>query len=156
MALEIERKFLLASDDWRKSVNETRHIRQGYLCNDERASLRVRIVDDEKAYLTIKSGKAAISRDEYEYAIPLEDGEELIAKCAGRLIEKTRHIIRHGHLAWEIDVFEDRNAGLVVAEIELDHPDQEFEHPEWLGEEVTGDGRYTNASLSQHPYHDWT
>ncbi|MBZ8131718.1 CYTH domain-containing protein [Afifella sp. IM 167] len=155
MGKEIERKFLVSGPAWREAVSEQHEIRQGYLCNDERANLRVRIVDGEKAYLTIKSGRG-LTREEWEYAIPLEDAGELMEKCAGRLIEKTRHLIRRHDLTFEVDVFAGANEGLVIAEVELTHDRQEFERPSWLGEEVTGDGRYTNASLSQHPFRDWT
>ncbi|WP_026379004.1 CYTH domain-containing protein [Afifella pfennigii] len=155
MAREIERKYLVADASWRQAVSDTHDIRQGYLCNDETASLRVRILNGEHAYLTVKTGRGVV-RDEYEYAIPLEDGTELMAKCAHRLIEKKRHLIRRGDLAFEVDVFSGANEGLVLAEVELADEKQTFEPPPWLGEEVTGDGRYTNASLAQHPFRDWT
>jgi len=155
MAKEIEHKFLVAAPAWREAVSDRHAIRQGYLCNDERASLRVRIVDGERAYLTIKSGRG-VTRDEWEYSIPLEDGEELMEKCAGRLIEKTRHLVRRHDVTFEVDVFEGANEGLVLAEVELTREGQPFERPDWLGEDVTGDGRYTNASLSQHPFREWT
>lgn len=130
-------------------------MRQGYLSFGPPASVRVRVSGDE-AYLNIKQSTLAISRDEFEYAIPVADAEFLLATmCAGGLIEKTRHHVQHGGLVWEVDVFEGANAGLIVAEVELDHADQRVNLPPWVGREVSGDARYLNSSLVQRPFTQW-
>ena len=148
MAIEIERRFLTAGADWRRGAEASRKIRQAYLAVTPAASVRVRIANDAAAALTIKSGKAEIERAEFEYPIPVADAEELMAMRTGAVIEKQRYLLIVGGLRWEIDVFSGALAGLVIAEIELDDKDQEFERPDWLGEEITDDGRYANASLA--------
>ena len=155
MASEIERKFLVRDDSWRAAVTAAVSMRQGYLPGQETASVRVRIAGGD-ARLNIKSATLAVSRLEYEYPLPLADAEEMLERlCAGPLIEKTRHHVPwEGHL-WEVDVFSGDNAGLVVAEIELGHPDEPFARPPWLGEEVSHDPRYYNVSLVEHPYKGW-
>jgi adenylate cyclase len=154
MALEIERKFLLASEAWRAHVESCERLAQGYL-GGTRASVRVRI-GGGRAWLNIKSRELGHSRQEYEYEIPLADGEAMLASLAdGPVIEKTRHRVRHGAHGWEIDEFEGDNRGLIVAEIELAHPDEGFERPDWLGAEVTDDARYYNSNLVAHPYSHW-
>jgi adenylate cyclase len=154
MPREIERKFLLRTDEWRAAVARSAAMRQGYLAGNDRASIRVRIAG-EAATLNIKSGGLAASRLEYEYAIPLDEGRELLTLCTRPLIEKTRHYVAIGALTWEIDEFHGANEGLIVAEIELDDEGQTFEAPSWLGREVTQHERYYNVRLVQHPYHDW-
>ena len=162
MAIEIERKFLLASDAWRAQVSRSTHMAQGYL-NDadavsagrQQASVRVRI-GGEAAHLNIKSREVGMQRQEFEYAIPLADAQALLALCVGGRIEKRRHLVRHGGHLWEIDEFEGDNAGLVVAEIELASPDEAFERPEWLGIEVTEQSRYYNLVLAERPFSQWT
>jgi len=164
MATEIERKFLLANDDWRAQADGGVVMRQGYLsassdddpsANKIRSSVRVRIAG-ELANLNIKSATLGITRQEYEYAIPLADANELLDTLAdGPLIEKTRYHVRHGAHTWEIDVFAGDNQGLVVAEIELSSADEAFERPSWLGEEVSDDPRYYNVCLVKHPFKDW-
>src|SRR5690348_14479884 len=119
MPREIERKFLLTSDAWRALAHRKQSMSQGYLAGTERVSLRVRIAGD-RAHLNIKSGGLVASRLEYEYEIPLDEARELLTLCAGPLIEKTRHYVEFGGLEWEVDEFAGANAGLVVAEIELD------------------------------------
>ena len=154
MGVEIERKFLLASDAWRAEIERSQRMDQGYL-GGERASVRVRIAGDA-AFLNIKSKQGGAARLEFEYPLPLADARQLLEELAlpGR-IAKQRHYVRHaGHL-WEIDEFEGENAGLVVAEIELSRPDEDFVRPPWLGAEVTDDLRYYNAALAQHPYGRW-
>jgi adenylate cyclase len=154
MPREIERKFLLKSDGWRSMVHASRAIRQGYLCGNSRASVRVRI-DGDQANLNIKSATIGVERHEFEYPIPLEHAEVLLSELAGELIDKTRHELRHeGHL-WEIDEFAGDNAGLIVAEIELDDASESFARPDWLGEEVSGDARYYNTELARNPYSRW-
>ncbi|MDN3518625.1 CYTH domain-containing protein [Aquisalimonas lutea] len=156
MAAEIERKFLVNGDAWRADVDRSMVVRQGYFGGTERASIRVRVSDD-RAWLNIKSATLGISRQEYEYEIPLDDAEEMLAGlCQGPLIEKTRHYVRYaGHL-WEIDEFFGDNAGLVVAELELSDADEPFQSPGWLGAEVSDDPRYYNVRLAQHPYREWS
>jgi adenylate cyclase len=108
------------------------------------------------AFLTIKSQPAGLVRDEYEYQIPVDHAEEMLTSlCPHPLIEKVRHKVMHGGLLWEIDEFQGVNAGLIMAEVELQKPDQSFEIPEWIGREVTGDPRYSNSSLSRDPYTTW-
>lgn len=155
MALEIERKFLVANDSWRQAVEHCFRIRQGYLNQAKDCSVRVRTVEN-RGWLNIKSVTIGVQRHEYEYEIPFVDAQEMLdTLCQGSLIEKVRHFVPHqGHL-WEIDVFEGNNAGLVVAEIELQSPDEPFSIPAWLGREVTEDIRYYNTCLAQRPYKTW-
>jgi adenylate cyclase len=155
MGREIERKFLLKSDAWRALAVRREPMRQGYFASNARTSVRVRVAGDD-ASLNIKSGGLVASRDEYQYAIPLADAEELLERaCERPLIDKTRHFVPFGGFEWEIDEFHGDNAGLVVAEIELDHEDQDFPRPEWLGAEVTHLQRYYNVRLKEHPYREW-
>ncbi len=155
MATEIERKFLVRDDSWRSGVIRARRLRQGYLVSDAVRSVRVRIEGDE-ARLNIKSATVGVSRSEYEYPIPLADAEEILANlCGGRLLEKTRHFVRHGGHLWEIDEFAGANAGLVVAEVELDDAAETFDRPPWAGDEVSDDIRYYNARLVERPYSTW-
>jgi adenylate cyclase len=155
MAQEIERKFLLKSDAWRSQVASSQRMSQGYLQRGADSAIRVRIAG-ERAWLNIKKSLDGIHRLEYEYAIPLADAVEMLEQVALRpIIDKTRHLVRIGRHTWEIDEFHADNAGLVVAEIELDHADEAFDRPEWLGEEVSTDTRYYNSSLSERPYNSW-
>lgn len=155
MATEIERKFLVKNDSWRQQAYRSKHLRQGYLASDEIRSVRVRIADDE-AHLNIKSGTLGVSRSEFEYAIPLEDAQEILENLCGKsLLEKTRHLVRHDEHVWEIDVFGGDNAGLVLAEVELKEIDEPFELPVWVGKEVSHDPRYYSSCLAEHPYQSW-
>lgn len=155
MATEIERKFRVLGDDWRRVAAPGVRMRQGYLSGSERSSIRVRLQGDE-AYLNIKSAALGVRRHEYEYAITRADAEEMLdLLCAWPLIEKVRYKVEHAGHVWEVDVFEGDNAGLVVAEIELASEDEPFEQPAWIGEEVSYDPRYYNVSLVQHPYKAW-
>jgi adenylate cyclase len=155
MGIEIERKFLLASDAWRGQGTAT-VLRQGYLCADPTRTVRVRI-EGEQGVLTIKSKSEGASRGEWEYPIPLEEAAELLERlCERPLVEKTRHRIEHAGFTWEVDEFVGENAGLIVAEIELPAEDTAFEKPDWIGQEVTGDKRYYNSNLIRHPYATWT
>lgn len=155
MGIEIERKFLVVHDSWREQVERSVAMRQGYLANTDRASVRVRRAGSE-AYVNIKSMTLDVVRAEYDYSIPPDEADELLDRlCQPALIDKTRHYVRHaGHL-WEIDVFEGANRGLIVAEIELPHPETAFERPRWCGAEVSSDERYFNVYLARHPYCDW-
>lgn len=155
MALEIERKFLLAHDGWRREVRRSAAFRQGYLSGEKGlASVRVRI-EGEASKLNVKAAVVGQARAEYEYDIPRQDAIEMLDRlCVGR-VEKTRHFLeREGH-TWEIDEFHGENQGLVVAEIELEHENQDFARPDWLGAEVTDERRYYNQSLALHPYTRW-
>ncbi|NOZ51770.1 MAG: CYTH domain-containing protein [Gammaproteobacteria bacterium] len=172
MAIEIERKFLLKNDSWRSLITRQASMRQGYfghyvenamdasttdasLSKPPKASIRVRITGD-KAFLNIKSATLGIYRKEYEYPIALTDASEMLSElCDPPLIEKTRFYVPFGQHTWEIDVFEGDNAGLVVAEIELLQVDEEFERPDWLGEEVSTDPRYYNVCLVRYPFKYW-
>ena len=155
MALEIERKFRVADDRWKQGVANSRRLRQAYLTKNGRISIRIRIDGAEAATLTIKTAGPGIERHEYEYPIPVADAEALLPRREGTVIIKVRHIVPIGEIVWEIDVFEDANAGLVIAEVELDRADQPFEPPAWLGEEVTHDRRFYNADLARHPFSRW-
>lgn len=152
MGIEIERKFLVTGDDWR-TTNGVLY-RQGYLNRDKRRTVRIRIAGPA-AFLTIKGISDGPSRAEFEYVIPLDDAVQLLKLCDGPLIEKIRHIHHVDEMTWEVDEFLGENQGLVVAEIELDTPDQTFTRPDWLGEEVTDDPRYFNSSLSLQSFQTW-
>lgn len=155
MGREIERKFLPSGEGWREGITESRRMRQGYLHNSERCSVRVRS-DGRRAAINVKSGTLGVERSEFDYPIPLAEAERLLeGLCLKPLIEKTRHYVPVGGHTWEIDVFEGENAGLVVAEIELAAPDEPFERPPWLGAEVSDDPRYYNVCLVTHPFNSW-
>ena len=155
MGTEIERKFLLRSDAWRDEAHDAQRFVQGYLSRGDATAVRVRIAG-ALAELNIKHSIDGVHRLEYEYPLPLDDARELIEKVALRpLIDKTRHYVRRGSHLWEIDEFHGDNAGLIVAEIELETADDEFERPDWLGDEVSTDARYYNSNLSRHPYSTW-
>lgn len=159
MAREIERKFLLKNDNWRNSVKLKTRFMQGYLNqiekNDSKSSIRVRI-EGEQANINIKSLEIGISRDEFEYPIKLTDAEYMLENLAvGPIVEKMRYLVDFAGLTWEIDEFFGDNAGLVVAEVELDDEQQTFSRPDWVGVEVTHDVKYYNISLSKHPYKEW-
>lgn len=155
MAVEIERKFRVINDAWRDTVRTSTLLRQGYLANTARASIRVRLAG-EAGWLSVKAMTPGRSRAEYEAAIPAADANEMLGRmCEGPLIEKWRHIVVCAGDHWEIDEFLGENAGLVIAELELDSEQQAFVMPDWLGAEVTDDQRYYNFRLSQHPYGRW-
>jgi adenylate cyclase len=162
MGIEIERKFRVVGNGWRAAAERVQPMAQGYL-NDlaavedgtQKASVRVRI-EGGQAFLNLKSRQAGHTRQEFEYPVPVEDARQLLALCSGGLVEKRRHYVRHaGHL-WEVDEFLGDNAGLVVAEIELDSADEAFATPDWLGAEVTDTLRYYNLALAQRPYAQWS
>lgn len=155
MGVEIERKFLLRSNAWRQAADAGTRFSQGYLCETGPGSVRVRIEGDQ-ANINIKSATLDMSRLEYEYPLPLADAQHMLAHvCVRPVIEKTRYHVTFAGKLWEIDVFDGDNAGLVVAEIELDHVDEAFELPPWAGAEVTQDTRYYNVCLVKHPFKDW-
>jgi CYTH domain-containing protein len=154
MGHEIERKFLVRGDAWRAAATGT-PFRQGFLSTVPERTVRVRVAGS-RGLLTIKGITIGARRAEYEYEIPLQDAQQMLDElCERPLIEKVRYLVPVGAHTWEIDVFEADNAGLVVAEIELEHEDEPFETPPWLGDEVTHDPRYFNASLVKAPYRTW-
>jgi adenylate cyclase len=155
MAIEIERKFLISSDEWRHDSDNGIQITQGYMGSNERSSVRIRI-NGETANINIKSKTIGTQRSEYEYDIPLTDANEMLTLLCDRpYIDKIRYHVNHqGHI-WEVDVFAGENEGLVVAELELASVDETFSLPSWIGEEVTDDPRYYNICLVTHPYKSW-
>ncbi|HEY0846031.1 MAG TPA: CYTH domain-containing protein [Noviherbaspirillum sp.] len=154
MGLEIERKFLVRGEGW-KSLVPGVLLRQGYLSSAPERVVRVRIEGDS-AMLTIKGKSRGATRSEWEYPIPLPDAQAMLdSLCERPIIEKKRYRITYAGMVWEVDQFFGENAGLVVAEIELESEDQPFDRPDWIGEEVTSDARYFNANLLRHPYSMW-
>lgn len=154
MSVEIERKFLVLGNDWKK-LGPAVAIRQGYLSSQRDRVVRVRI-EGQGATLTIKGRVTGISRGEWEYPIPVVEADELLnGLCERPLIEKTRTRIVHAGMVWEVDEFFGENQGLVVAEIELESEAQTFAKPDWVGVEVTDDARYFNANLLRHPFSAW-
>ena len=150
MPVEIERKFLVIGDGWRDGQTGQR-LCQGYLAQRDGVTVRVRRAG-ARAYVTIKGESDGIVRPEYEYEIPIEEAEEMLSGlCRRPIIEKTRHEVWHGGHRWEVDVFEGDNAGLVLAEVELDDPCEPVSLPPWVGQEVTRDNRFRNSELAKHP-----
>ena len=152
MGIEIERKFLVTGTAWRTVAGV--RFSQGYLNRDKERTVRVRLAG-EKAFLTIKGATTGATRVEFEYEIPAMDGEQLLSLCEQPIIEKIRQVISHEGATWEVDEFLGENAGLVVAEIELQSEEQAFARPQWLGAEVTHDPRYFNSSLAAQPFSRW-
>ena len=148
MAWEIERKFIVGDDAWRNDVETSRAIIQAYIAIDGDTSVRVRISDGKDARITVKMGAPDITRSEFEYPIPLEDAQALVAANRERSIDKRRHIIRADGYVWEVDVFSGPLSGLVVAEVELQSETDAPPLPDWLGREVTGDPDWSNAMLA--------
>lgn len=154
--VEIERKFLVNSEAFKTDFESKRRITQGFLNTDPERTVRVRIMG-EKAFLTIKgaSSEDGLSRFEWETEIPITDAEKLLPLCGSEYIDKYRYWVRCGKHLFEVDEFLGNNQGLIVAELELIHADEAFEKPDWLGEEVTGQPKYYNAMLVQHPFINW-
>ncbi len=155
MPVEIERKFLVASDAWRAEARRREYFAQGYLASSERCSVRVRI-GDGRAWLNLKGRLKGATRLEYEYPVPVAEANEMLDALGtlGR-VEKWRHWVPHAGHEWEVDEFLGENAGLVVAEIELTDEAEPFVRPPWLGLEVTEDLRYLNTSLASRPWRRW-
>jgi adenylate cyclase len=150
MPVEIERKFLVVGEGWRSLAQWRQRFRQGYLSRGPGTTVRVRLAG-QAAFLTVK-GDGLIARAEFEYAIPAEHAEAMLANlCEPPLIEKTRHEVWHAGLLWQVDEFHGDSEGLVVAEVELRAADQAVELPDWVGREVTGDMAYRNSELSRRP-----
>lgn len=155
MPQEIERKFLV-DGEYKSKAYASSHIVQGYICSARGRTVRVRIRDD-KGYLTIKgpADASGISRYEWEKEIPLDEARDLMKICEPGAIDKTRYLVRSGRHVFEVDEFYGENEGLVIAEVELFSPDEPFEKPDFIGQEVTGDARYYNAQLMRHPFCRW-
>ena len=147
MSTEIERKFLVVSDAWKRKSTSKSHIVQGYLARGRQATIRVRIKDGKQATLTIKSRERGVSRSEFEYRVSLKDARTMLELCGNSRIEKNRYTVPHGKLTWEIDVFV-HPLELVLAEIELESADEQFKLPKWIGKDVTDDPDYRNSSLA--------
>ena len=154
--LEIERKFLVVGDGFKRQASSSSRIKQGYICSGHGRTVRVRI-RDARGYLTIKgpSADGGLSRYEFEQEIALDDAEQLMKLCESGIIDKTRYLVECGDHTFEVDEFYGDNEGLVMAEIELNSQDEAFERPSWLGEEVTGDKRYYNGYLARNPFKNW-
>lgn len=154
--IEIERKFLVTSDTYKKEAFSQKRIKQGYLSSVPERTVRVRTKGD-KAFITIKgaSNETGMSRFEWEKEIPVDEANKLLLLCEKGVIDKTRFEVKIGNHIYEIDEFYGENKGLVVAEIELHSEDETFERANWLGKEVTNDNRYYNSNLSINPYTNW-
>lgn len=155
--LEIERKFLVRDDSYRQLAYSSSRILQGYICSGHGRTVRVRR-RDRSAFLTIKgpSADGGLSRYEFEKEITLDEAKHLFALCEPGIIDKTRYLVRSGQHVFEVDEFYGENQGLVIAEVELSAPDEAYEKPDFIGEEVTGDRRYYNSYLRQLPYSKWS
>ena len=156
MAKEIERKFLVKDDDFKREAYGAIRITQGFLSSVPERVVRVRVKGD-KGYITIKgiANDSGLSRYEWEKEIPLDEARELLLLCESGMIDKTRYLVKAGEFTFEVDEFHGDNEGLIVAEIELPDEDAPFEHPAWLGLEATGDIRYYNVMLAKHPFKEW-
>lgn len=156
MPQEIERKFLVTSDAYKAFSYSNTHILQGYISANPAATVRVRINGD-KGFLTIKgeSSESGTTRYEWEKEIPIKEAKDLLQLCTTGVIDKIRYKVNYKGFIYEVDEFFGENTGLVVAEIELNHEDDVFEKPDWLGRDVTGDIKYYNAMLVRHPYSKW-
>lgn len=162
MATEIERKFLVSGEGWRQQAHAVIEMAQGYLnpvhaltTGEQKASVRIRL-EGESARLNIKSCEPGHTRQEFEYPLPVADARQLLALCVGGVVHKRRHLVQVGLHLWEVDEFLGDNAGLVVAEIELDAADEVFVKPDWAAAEVTDQPRYFNVALADHPYCRWS
>lgn len=148
MAKEIERKFLVTGDAWRTRTTSATRFQQAYIVTMADRSVRVRLMDGSRATLTLKIGKTALTRDEFEYEVSVGDAREMISKAVGIVIEKTRHTVEHQGYVWEVDVYAGAYDGLIVAEVEMGNENDDPDLPSWLGREVTGDRRYSNQTLA--------
>lgn len=155
MSLEIERKFLVEGEFKSKAYSHSR-ILQGYISSGNGRTIRIRI-RDEKGYLTIKgpSNKEGLSRYEFETEVSLKDALDLMKLCEAGIIDKTRYLVKSGKHVFEVDEFYGANEGLVIAEVELSDENEDFEKPDFIGKEVTGDRRYYNSHLRKNPYCLW-
>jgi len=156
MAQEIERKYLVLDNSFKHEAFSKSHILQGYICSERGRTVRVRI-RDSRAYITIKgpSTDNGLTRYEFEQEIPLVDAEQLMQLCEPGIIDKTRWLVKSGDHTFEVDEFHGENDGLIVAEVELRDATDVVEIPHFIGKEVTGDRRYYNSQLRQHPFKLW-
>ncbi|MFC5756119.1 CYTH domain-containing protein [Rhizobium sp. GCM10022189] len=154
MAKEIERKFLVRGEAWRSAAESKSVLKQGYVASMDDRSVRIRILDGKTARLTMKIGRGTLTRDEFEYEIPIADAEELLENAIGIVIEKTRYRVPYEGFVWEVDVFAGAHRGLVIAEVEMQAETDNPPLPAWLGREVTGDFRYSNQALATEFEHD--
>ena len=158
MAIEIERRFLLREGTLLPDSDKVLHLRQSYLVNSEGMSVRIRVIDESRAFLTIKritpGGNIAI-RDEFEYEIPVDDALQMMSFSPLGSVKKQRHVLRHGDYTWEVDFFEDENEGLIMAEVELPGYDAPVDLPEWVGREVSDNPAYLSSNLAIHPFTAW-
>lgn len=155
MAVEIEHKYLVKHDLWNMVVPERSvQIRQGYLSTDPNKSVRVRTLD-QKGFITVKGMSFGARRLEFEYEIPFTEALELISGFCDQLVSKTRHYVSYKNKTWEVDVFDDANEGLIIAEIELESEDEVYSKPAWVDLEITHDYRYSNSNLVHNPYSTW-
>ena len=154
MAIEIERKFLLASEDWKAISDGGTTIKQGYLNSNPERTTRVR-VKGKQGFLTVKGKSEGTKRLEFEYEIPLEDAVEMLDLCEKPIIEKIRYEVALNGNVWEIDAFDGENKGLVVAEVELEDENQKVILPDWIGEEVSHERKYFNSALIKNPFLTW-
>ncbi|MDB5013135.1 MAG: hypothetical protein JWQ25_1337 [Daejeonella sp.] len=155
MPTETEHKYLVNHELWRRVIpNKSVHIKQAYLLTDPNKTIRIRTVGST-GFITIKGKTVGASRPEFEYEIPIGEANQLIESFCSELIEKTRHYIIYENKTWEVDVFEDLNSGLIVAEIELDNENEQYIKPNWVTQNVTDDRRYANSNLSLKPYTAW-
>ena len=154
--IEIERKFLVTSEDFKKEAFTQNRIAQGYLSSVPERTIRVRIKGN-KGFLTIKgnSNESGLSRYEWEKEIPVEEAKALLKLCEKGIIDKTRFEVKVGNHIFEVDEFHGENEGLIIAEVELKSENEPFEKPNWLGKEVTNDSRYYNSYLSKNPFTNW-
>ncbi|KQS41608.1 CYTH domain-containing protein [Pedobacter sp. Leaf194] len=155
MPKEIERKFLLNASEWQK-LNKPpgKKLRQGYILTDPNKTIRIRTAED-KAWMTIKGISVGATRLEFEYEIPQNEATELLDNFSENELEKTRYEIVHRGKLWEVDVFSGDNEGLIVAEIELEAEDEQFEFPDWISDEVTHEKKYYNSNLCKNPFKNW-
>lgn len=154
--IEIERKFLVKSDEYRSDAFKVQLLSQAYLNNNPEKSVRVRIVDNE-GFITIKgpSYDGGLSRFEWEKKISIDEAVELMKLCGDQLILKKRYFVKHNKIILEVDEFLNNNKGLVVAEVELKTASQKIVLPDWIAEEVTGVNKYYNLSLVNNPFNSW-
>ncbi len=156
MAIEIERKFLIKSNIFKKESYKKTYIKQGFLNSHRERTVRIRITD-EAAFITVKgiSNRSGTSRYEWEKEINIKDAQKLLILCEETVIEKNRFLVKNEKHIFEVDEFLGQNKGLIIAEIELSNEEEFFTKPDWLGKEVTGVVKYYNSTLSKHPFNDW-
>ena len=155
MGVETEKKFLVKRDRWEKVKIQGTLYRQGYMLRNENKTIRIRLIEGEAGYLTIKGKTEGFSRPEYEYPIPEKDAEELLRNFCDAIVVKKRYTVKVEDKLWEVDEFLGDNEGLIVAELELKDEREVFHLPDWIDREVTEDPRYYNSQLSIHPFKNW-